>query len=73
MKQLKINLSLTVRASLTLFHTGIQLGDLSGQAVDAVLERVCAHIKGVGFIKKLTKYILGLLTWKNKNKKKPNQ
>ena len=62
-KTLQVNLS-TVRASLTLLHTGVQLGDLVGQAVDTVLETVCTHIKGVGFIKKFSKNIFCMFTCK---------
>lgn len=48
---------------LTLLHTGVQLRDLDGQAVDTVLKRVCAHIKSVGLIKKLPKNIFCMFTY----------
>lgn len=47
---------------LTLLHAGVQLGDLDGQAVDAVLERIGTPIKGVGLVKKLPKNIFCMFT-----------
>lgn len=61
---IQVHLSI-VRLSLTLLHTGVQLGNLVGQTVDAVLETVGTHIKGIGFIKKFPKYIFCMFTCKN--------
>lgn len=51
-----------ISSELTLLHAGAQLGDLDGQAVDAVLEWVGTHIKGVGLVKKLPKNIFCMFT-----------
>lgn len=49
---------------LTLLNTGIQLRDLNGQTVNAVLEGIGTPIKGVGLIEKLSKNIFCMLTCK---------
>lgn len=48
----------------TLLHTGVQLGDLNGQTVNAVLEGIGTPIKGVGLIEKLSKNIFCMFTCK---------
>jgi len=53
----------TMRArGLTFLHAGVQLGDLDGQALDAVLEGVGAPVKGVGLVKKIPEDILCMFT-----------
>lgn len=47
----------------TFFHGGVQLRDLDGQPVDAVLQGVGAQIEGVGLVKQLAEYILCMLAW----------
>lgn len=47
---------------LTLLHAGVQLGDLDGQAVDSVLERIGTPVKGVGLIEELSKHIFCMFT-----------
>lgn len=49
--------------SLTFLHRGVQLGDLHGQPVDAVLQRVGAQVEGVGFVEQLSKNVLSMFTW----------
>lgn len=49
-------------SELTLLNAGVQLGDLDGQVVDSVLERIGAPVKGVGLIKKLPKDIFCMFT-----------
>lgn len=51
-----------ISSELTLLHAGVQLSDLDGQAVDTVLKRVGAPVKGVGLIKKLPKNIFCMFT-----------
>lgn len=53
---------------LTLLHTGVQLGDLDGQAVDTVLERIGPPIKGVGLIKELPEHIFSMFTCNTEQK-----
>lgn len=51
-------------AGPTFLYGGVQLGDLHGQPVDTVLERVGAQIEGVGLVEQFAKYILRMFTWK---------
>lgn len=55
---------------LTLLHTGVQLGDLDGQAVDTVLERIGTPIKGVGLIKELPENIFSMFTCNTEQERK---
>lgn len=56
----------TTSRELTLLHAGVKLGDLDGQAVNAVLQRVGAHVKGVGLVKKLPENIFCMVACKKK-------
>ena len=58
-----------ISSELTFLHAGVQLCDLDGQAVYAVLERVGAHIKSVGLVEKLAKNIFCLCTCNQSRKK----
>lgn len=60
-------------SQLTFFHAWVQLGDFDGQTIDAILKRVCTHIKGVCFIKKLPKNVFCLFTCKHKQRKEGNE
>ena len=48
----------------TFFYSGVQLCDLHGQSVNAVLERVGTQIEGVGLVEQLAKYVLRMFTWR---------
>lgn len=50
--------------SLTLLHGGVQLSDLDGEPIDAILQGVRSQIKCVGFIKQLAEYVLRMLTYR---------
>lgn len=52
----------------TLLNTGVQLRDLNGQTVYAVLEGIGPAIKGVGLVEKLSKNIFCMLTCKESHR-----
>lgn len=56
--------SFASQKALTLLHRGVQLSDLDGQAVDPILQGIRPQIKHVRLVKKLPKYILGMLTYR---------
>lgn len=47
----------------TFLNGGVQLCDLDGQPVNAVLEWVGTQIESIGLVKKLAKYVFSMFTW----------
>lgn len=53
---------MTSNPCLTFLHGGVQLGDLDGQAVDAVLQGVGSQVERVGLVEQLSEDVLRMFT-----------
>lgn len=61
--------SITLQGWPTLFHRGIQLGDLDSEAINPVLQRVCADVEVVGLVEQLSEYVLSMFACRRHQQK----